>query len=275
MQRVPRQSLGTRYVRSGFTLLEMILALAIGLVLMISLYSVLSMQVRQAQQGRLKLDEGTLARDILKRMTLNILCSMGAANPTPTAGGSSSSSSSSTAASSSYSTTINEAFLFNNGVYGNSGLLVLSTCKVPVTTATGSTTRVSVTDNPNDQATVSDLRRISYWMTPDGLAVQELDTATTNDMSSVPPDVPDGSYKILASEVKDVLFEFFDGTSFQSTWDGTQPGPDGVTPIGPPSAIRITLTFYRKGGDDLPEEQSKYQHVVAIPAGNNFSSTSQ
>src|SRR5205085_507883 len=107
--------------RSGFTLLEMILALAIGLVLMISLYS---------------------------------------------------------------------------------GLLVLSTCKVPVTPVTGSSSRVPVTDNPNDQATSSDLRRISYWMTPQGLAVQELDIATSNDMSSVPPDVPETSYKILASEVK-------------------------------------------------------------------------
>ena len=35
----------------------------------------------------------------------------------------------------------------------------------------------------------------------------------------------------------------------------------------PPSAIRITLTFYRKGGDDLPDKQSEYQHLVAIPAG--------
>ncbi len=227
------------------------------------------MQVRQAQAGRGKLEEATIARDILKRMTLNILSHIGAANPTPVAVSSSSGSGSS---SMSYTTTINEAFLFNNGVYGNSGLLVLSTCKVPLTTVVP---RDAVTKFPDDPQTVSDLRRISYWMAPEGLAVQELDNATSNDMNSFPPDVPVGSYKILAPEVKDVLFEFFDGNSFQPQWDGTQPGSDGVTPVGPPSAIRITLTFNRKGGDDMPDEQAKYEHVVAIPAGNNFSSTGQ
>lgn len=260
--------------RPGFTLLEMILALAIGLVLMISLYSVLNMQVQQAQVGRLKLEEATLARDIRKRMTLNILSHVGPANPAPTPAASSSSSSASSSTSSSYTTTINEAFLFNNGVYGNSGLLVLSTSKVPLAASNGNT-RAPVTDTPLDQATVSDLRRISYWISSEGLCVQELDNATSNDMNSFPPDVPPGTYKVLAPEVKDVVFEFWDGTGWQTSWDGTQPAADGVTPMGPPSAIRITLTFFRKTGDDSADEKSTYPFVVAIPAGNNFPSTNQ
>ena len=50
----------TRRLKPGFTLLEMVLALLIGVVLMYSLYSVLNMQVQQAQGGRLILHEATL-----------------------------------------------------------------------------------------------------------------------------------------------------------------------------------------------------------------------
>ena len=51
----------------------------------------------------------------------------------------------------------------------------------------------------------------------------------------------------LVDEVTGVIFEYFDGTSWASAWDGTQPGPDGVTPIGPPRAVRVTLTLQVPG----------------------------
>jgi prepilin-type N-terminal cleavage/methylation domain-containing protein len=242
--------------RSGFTLLEMVLALSIGLVLMISLYSVLSMQVQQAQTGRLILAEGTLARSILTRMAKDILSNLGPVPPVATAPSSGGSSSGSSGTS---TTDTSSTFVFNNGVYGTNNVLVLTVSKVP---PPGS--------DPTQQATVADLRRVSYWLAsgdPSGLAWQELQQATGNDLSSIPPDVDPSTYKIMAAEVKDVAFQYFDGTTWQ-----------GDIPIGPPSAISITLTFSRKNvdGSDLPDSQlPKYTHVVAIPAGNNFPQTNQ
>src|SRR5262249_12985381 len=53
-----------RAPRTGFTLLEMILALAIGLVLLGALYQFMNGQLFLAQAGRDVLEEGTLARAI-------------------------------------------------------------------------------------------------------------------------------------------------------------------------------------------------------------------
>src|SRR5206468_12287437 len=57
-----------RHPRTGFTLLEMILALSIGLVLLGALYMTMNGQLFQAQAGRDVVEEGTLARSILTRL---------------------------------------------------------------------------------------------------------------------------------------------------------------------------------------------------------------
>ena len=71
---------------------------------------------------------------------------------------------------------------------------------------------------------------------------------------------------IIAPEVKNVLFEYFDGEDWQASWDGTTMAADGVTPIGPPAAVRITLTINSRDG----QRTTDYKHTVALPAGNNF-----
>ena len=119
-------------------------------------------------------------------------------------------------------------------------------------------------------APVSDIRRISYWFVSDsangGLAKQEVTSATGADLATTPPDVENASSLIIAPEVKNVHFEYFDGTDWQSSWDGTTMPGDGMTPIGPPAAIRITLTLRSRDGLHTTD----YQHVVALPGGNNF-----
>ena len=186
-------------------------------------------------------------------------------------------------------TTTDSTIVFNNGVYGTSNMLVLTVCKVPrelnFTQVLG--TSVASADPTQQTGSISDLARISYWMVNGGqaspsqtagLARQELKQVTSSDLATMPPDVDPSTYK-LTPEVKDVTFQYFDGANWNDTWDGTTlGGPTGEIPIGPPSAIKITLTFFRRGVDNTDLADStlpQYQHVVAIPAGNNFPATNQ
>jgi hypothetical protein len=75
------------------------------------------------------------------------------------------------------------------------------------------------------------------------------------------PDAPDAV--LLTEEVTGVLFEFTDGTSWTGTWDGTVPGPDGVTPLGPPRAIKVTLDLRVPSGRGEPIAKTVSQ-VIAV-----------
>ena len=62
--------------------------------------------------------------------------------------------------------------------------------------------------------------------------------------NSVDPDLTYGEENdVIAGEVKDLTFEYFDGSGWAGSWDGSILGPDGVTPQGPPRAVRVTLTM--------------------------------
>jgi hypothetical protein len=103
---------------------------------------------------------------------------------------------------------------------------------------------------------------------PLGLARQELGQVTSDDASSTPPDVSDPNSKlIIAPEVKSLQFQYFDGSNWQDTWDGTQAGSDGVTPIGPPAAVAITVGVTPPGGS-ADQQVRTYRHVVAILTAN-------
>jgi hypothetical protein len=129
--------------------------------------------------------------------------------------------------------------------------------------------------NSADQVPIaSDVRRIAYWLAGNGdggLARQELLLATSDDASNVPPNIPDEATLVIAPEVKTLTFSYFDGTDWQDSWDGTQPGSDGVTPIGAPLAIAITIGIAPQGsatGLGTAQKLKTYRHVVAIPTAN-------
>ena len=173
------------------------------------------------------------------------------------------------------STTQTTPFLspFNTYVEGSSSLLILSASRVPRELLAPDKRYLDVTDK------VCDLRRISYWYVEDGtnggLARQELTGITTADFGVKPPDVGEIDKLIISGhtaavrdpcEVVGIMFEFFDGVSWQTEWNGADLAADGMTPIGPPSAIRVTLSIRSRDGLRTKD----YRRTVAIPAGNNF-----
>ena len=91
--------------------------------------------------------------------------------------------------------------------------------------------------------------------------------------TQMPPNVSDEASLVIAPEVVQVQFRYFDGTDWQDTWDGSQPGPDGMTPMGPPRAIEITLGIRQPRpdgatGDTTNDNVKTYVHYVAIEAAN-------
>jgi prepilin-type N-terminal cleavage/methylation domain-containing protein len=281
--------------RSGFTLLEVLLASAIGVILLGALYVAMDLQLRHADAGREVVESTTVARALLDRMGNDVALSLGPvasrttstsrqtgaaaaqttnASTTTTTSTGTTTTSSSAATSTSGNTTSSSSStassaIFNLGLQGDNGQLTIYVSRWPREAI------ISADPNNLNPTPSSDLRRITWWLTDQGLARQEILMATSDDALNVPaPDLNDGYSKLVAHEVKELTFRYYDPTSqtWQDTWDGTQPGSDGVTPMGPPAAVEITLSLAMPnpdGNGDLPTKQ--YRHVVLLHAANGLS----
>ncbi len=288
--------------RVAFTLLEVLLATAIGVVLMAALYTAMSVQLRQARAARDIVEQGNLVRALMARIgtdinanvgPMNIVADAATAGPSTTSSSSSNSSSSggttSPATSSSSNSSSNTGtsgntnntstsnsgqgstpgnqVTFNLGVQGDATHLNLYVSRVPREAMAA----FDANPDPTNTTGFSDLRRISYWLVDGvGLARQEFLQVTSDDeFNLVPPNVPNEASYVIAEEVKSVTFSYFDGQAWQDTWDGTEVGSDLQTPIGPPVAIAITLGLALPGSPDV----KNYRHVVYIPAANGIGMT--
>jgi hypothetical protein len=125
----------------------------------------------------------------------------------------------------------------------------------------------------------SDLRSVGLWLVTNGsstvgLARNELKQATSQDVGTDLTSLPDQNNFVFAKEVQNILFEYFDGTTWQPTWDGsTVVGEDGLSVIGPPAAIRVTLTLRKNNNVNNPDSNepgATYQRIIALPTSNNF-----
>jgi prepilin-type N-terminal cleavage/methylation domain-containing protein len=285
--------------RRGFTLLEVTLALSVGVLLLAALYVAVDVQLRHARAGRNIVEQATLARSLLNRMDADITAAAAlvdperfrAGNNSSSSGGSSSASTSPSNSNSSAgnsgntgsnsgsssgssvsggggstaggSASINDAISLPLSVQGDSTSLNLFVSRVP---------REAIPSDPNaTPQIVSDLRRVSWWLPSGGLARQEITVATSQDaLDNLPPGIPDEESFIIASEVKNIQFQYFDGSDWQDSWDCTSPGADGVTPIGPPLAIAITIEIAnpQEGSKDEEPPTKRYRHVVACMTAN-------
>ncbi len=293
-------------VRPAYTLLEVMVAMSIAVLLMGGLYVAVDVQLRQVQTGRSVVDQSSLARALLNRMASDIAPNIrpvepnrsasagtsgtgGAAAPTagttpttPTTnatgtGGTGASGSAPPATTTTTPTTstlgLNGAVTFNLGVQGDASTLTLYVSRVPreMSYVAGGLN----TDLPGTAPVVSDLRRITYWLGPHGLARHEVKVATGEEITDadiLPPDVADDPARVVAEEVRDLRFSYWDGSGWLESWDGTAPGADGTTPMGPPMAVAIVVGFAPPGTPPGAEAPLKYyRDVVPIPTANGAS----
>jgi len=288
-------------------LVELVLATTIAMLLLGALYVAVDMQLRFAQNSRDLVEESTLARALLARMDSDASQVVGLSDPgrfrlaagadaladpsatssststtpttTPSTTGatsstSSTSASSSTSSSTSTSTTdsgTSTSIVLPLGVVGDSETLNLFVSRFP--------RELYVNPDSDVQPVVSDLRRISYWL-PDGqdsttgLARQEVPLVTSDDaLQNLPPGIDHESSYVIADEVRELNFQYFDGTNWQDSWDSTVAGADGVTPIGSPCAIAVTVGIARPGANN--GTLKTYRHVIAIQTANGNTPQSQ
>ncbi|HEV3142272.1 MAG TPA: type II secretion system protein GspJ [Gemmataceae bacterium] len=257
-----------RVRRSGFTLMEMLLATLIASLLLAAVFTAMEMVLREMAEGRSRVEQSSTGRAILAKMGEDIGPSLAPVLPVSSknSSGNMNSSNNSNASStpsttSSTLTATGTPLTFQIGLQGDN-----STCTVFQTRMTRKVV------NPPDDGTngqnpyAADVWRVSYFLSDGGLARQETRMVTSDDVDNP----PDGTVvntdstvtKILAPEVKSVQFQYFDGSQWQDSWDGSQPGTDGVTPQGPPMAVQVTLEIVIPGSD----QTKTVQDIIAFPA---------
>ena len=245
--------------RAGFTLLEVILAVTIALMLLGGLYVAMDTQLSQMDTGRELVENSTIGRAILNRISQDLTASPAPLQPVSTAAATTAASGTTAAASTTTTTATTSTtppVSFQVGVKGDADRLSIFQARL-----TRSMVNPQIDPNGNATPPLGDVRRVTYFLAGSGgLAVQEILQATSDLVDGdLPTDVDDHT-KILADEVKELKFRYYDGTTWQDAWDGSTPGPDGVTPQGPPQAVEISLSVKLSGVD----QPKKYVHVVAF-----------
>jgi prepilin-type N-terminal cleavage/methylation domain-containing protein len=284
--------------RPGYTLLEVLLASVLAVILLAALYATLDVTLLRMDVGREQVDDSILTRGVVNRMSADLAGVLGPMPPKSGGGTSSTSpststpstsespSSGSTPSSSGTGTgTASSATESTTGIEGDAtspDAQAVFAADVPVQAGVIGTDRqftVFMSRVPeslvNPEAAADptlilpgDQRRITYYLGSDGtgLCRQERPWVTADGVrNSTDPDYTTEAADLIAPEVRDVTFEYLDATTgeYLTEWDGGMVGADGVTPSGPPRAIRATfvLEFPGPSGGMI---QKQVQHVFPV-----------
>ena len=268
-----RGNAALRSRRAGFTLLEVLLASLIAVFLLGGLYVMFDITIRQTQEARDVVDSSSLSRNVFNRMALDFACTLtplppksggnstGSVAASTTNSGTSTGTTSSSTGSASTGTgtestgTTTETIdgttaaaadvPFQAGVVGTAQQVTMFVSRVPQ--ALGDASIFSqIQQGSTGEGTYSDLVKVTYWMGSNGgLCRQEHPWVTADGVrNTVDPDRSDEANDVITEEVTNLSFEYFDQSAggWVTEWDGSAFGPDGVTPLGPPRAVRVTLT---------------------------------
>jgi prepilin-type N-terminal cleavage/methylation domain-containing protein len=271
--------------RSGFTLIELLVASAIATLLMLALYSAFDLTITQTEVGRERVAHTDLARSIINRMSGDFSGSLGLLPPQSgqkpeSESGSSSGDTATTdtgTADPAEETTAGALLPFQAGIIGYEQSVTLFVSKVPRAllerSAAGGMAEAAAVLPP-------DLKRVMYYIAPSGrgLCRQEMPWITaagTGDVTGIDAGANEET-DLIAPEVTAVSFEYLNGTGWDSVWDGASAALDDSAMMGPPRAVRVTLTFELL--DDRGQAtEKKVVHVFPVRAaiGNAVLSTGE
>jgi prepilin-type N-terminal cleavage/methylation domain-containing protein len=254
--------------RNGYTLLEVLLASAIALLLMAALYVSMDVQINSMQLGRDTVEETTLVRVIVNKFNSDIAGTVGSLQPVTSSSTSTTTTTTDTttasATSATATTSVSESFQL--GVNGDSNRLTLFSSRL--TRALMASLRTDATSQTSAMPVGSDVRLVTYWLATDGgLARQEDRHPTAENAGEL---IGDEANYVIFPEVRTLSFRYFDGSSWQDSWDGSTPGPDGKTPQGAPRAVEIRFGLQRPGRE--PDDLLEVRHVIGFPTSSGPSS---
>jgi type II secretory pathway component PulJ len=261
----------SRSRRTGFTLLEVLLASSLSILLMAALYVALDVQLRLAQEGRDVVEQTELVHAIVTRFEADISTGMGQVLP-PSSSSTAANQNAAAGSATTTTTTVTTAstvtaITFQIGVIGDSEQCTIYIAK---------SSRPRNADESGEVPIAADARRITYWLGEGGLSRQELNWVTSeavqNSTGAISEENKTLEDYVIADEVVNLQFEYWDGSGWQTSWDGSELGPDGVTPIGPPSAIRIRF-WLRVEGDNGETTDKEFRHTVAISTASGPATT--
>jgi hypothetical protein len=81
--------------------------------------------------------------------------------------------------------------------------------------------------------------------------------------------VSDPGSHVIAPEVTKFSLEYFDGSEWQTSWDGTELDFNSSLPMGPPALIAINITISTptgRSGEKMKE--TSFRQVVAVQSAN-------
>jgi prepilin-type N-terminal cleavage/methylation domain-containing protein len=237
--------------RHGFTLVEVIAALAIGTILLTAVYSMLEIMMKSIRVGKEAVQSLQVVRGTAIRLQTDIRQNISLLSSAPSVQQSTTTATPSTGSgtgSTGSETPTAEAAQYNFCVQGDEMTLTLYVSQTP---------RYSVVDAETPNSVYSDQRIITYTCQPNvGLVRSE----SLNVLGASAGDSSQQQQEVLASEVKSMQFRYYDpaNATWTNTWDGTT--------LGPPSAIEVTLTVEMPPIPGTnPRPPINHRLVVAIP----------
>ena len=264
--------------RRGYTLLEVLLASVIAVVLLGALYAALEVTLVRMDVNRNVIVANDLSRAVFNRVTLDLTNTLGPLPPKSGGDGTTGSAAATTTAAPTTASTDSSASAaaptadtasaassgvntpFGAGVVGGDKQVTLFVSRLP--TALTDLDVINVTD----VSLPSDLRRVTYYLATDGgLARQSKPWVTADGVwNATDPDRSNEAAEVIAPEVLDASFEYYDGGTWLSQWDGSATAIDGTSLTGPPRAIRVTLVleFSARGG----RQQKRVSQVIPLRA---------